>query len=44
MEFYTMKLFSSFTTIYVYRALYNYLLIKSYDISGKQVHTVSLIL
>lgn len=44
MEFYTIKLFSSFTTICIYGALYNYLFIKSYDISGKQVYTISLIL
>lgn len=35
MEFYTMKLFSNCTTMYIYGALYNYLLIKSDNISGK---------
>lgn len=39
-----MELLGNFITIYIYGALYNYLLIKSYDISGKWVHTISWIL
>ena len=42
MEFYTMKLFNNCTRIRIYGALHDYLFIKSYDISGKWVHSISI--